>query len=168
MKQMITRKTKSTQGWKMIFPLLTLFLCLSCNKDDDDEVVNTVVPSFVKATIDGTQYTFNRIRVETNTVIEPDYTYVDLHVIANIEGDDTKQLEFSLEQNVAGTETIYFFYLMNADGEFDTDHTGAAFNTNVTTSTEHRITGTCSGILANVDNTNTITITDGSFDINYN
>lgn len=170
MKQMNASKTKRTaKGWKVIFPLLAFFLCLSCNKDDDDEQQTPVIPpvqSFLKVTIEGTEYTFNHFVVETQTVVEPDYTYVDLHVTASIEGDETKSIEFNLEQDVPGTETIYFFYLMS-DGEFDTDHTGAAFNTNVTTNSNRRIIGTCSGSLANVDNTDTIAIANGSFDISY-
>lgn len=153
---------------KLLVPAVFLLL-LSCSKDDDKAPEVTpipTVPSFLKATINGTSYNFNSFVVETQTVVEPDYTYVDLHVIAKIQGDETKRIEFNLEQDVAGSETIYFFYLFDSL-EYDTDHTGAAFNTLVTVNSNKRIIGTFSGTLADVDNSTTVEITNGSFDITY-
>ena len=162
-----TTLQKANQGWKFIFPLLALFLCLSCNKDDDEAPAPTPPPtSFLKVTIDGTEYNFNRFVVETETVVEPDYTYVDLHVIATIDGDDSKQIDFNLEQDVAGSETIYYFALTNGDEYFETDLPNAAFPTNVTVNANKHLVGTLSGTLVNAT-PETTTITNGSFDITY-
>ena len=155
---------------KLLLPILALLL-VACSSDDDQQapifVQPPVVPSFLKATINGTEYTFNTFEVETNTVVDPGHTYVDLNVTATINGDESKNIVFSLEQDVPGADTIYFFYLMNGADEFDTDHTGAMFNTNVTTNANKRIIGTFSGALAKFDNTSTAEITNGSFDISY-
>gem|GEM_PF-3559124 len=153
---------------KYLFPMFAALLFFSCSSDEDETfVMPPAPPSFLNATINGTAFVFNKFVVETVTVVEPDYTYVDLHVIASIQGDDSKSIEFNLEQDAPGTETIYFFYLMHGDEEFDTDHTGAAFNTNVTTNAGKRLIGTFSGALARFDDTSTAEITNGSFDISY-
>lgn len=153
---------------KYLFPLFATLLFVSCSSDKEDVfIAPQAPPSFLNATINGTPYVFDSFIVETVTVVEPDYTYVDLHVIASIAGDDSKSIEFNLEKDAPGTESIYFFYLMNGEEEFDTDHTGAAFNTNLTINANKRLVGTFSGALARFDDTSTAEVTNGSFDISY-
>lgn len=155
---------------KILFPLFAMLLFVSCSSDDDN--VPYIIPNpgpenTMKATIGGIEYTFDSFTVETITVVEPDYTYVDLHIFAKINGDNTKTIEFNMEQMQTGTETIYYFYHLNGDIEYTNDANPNAFNTNVLTSTAHNISGTFSGPLANFDDSETVTITNGSFNINY-
>lgn len=155
---------------KILFPIVAALLFFSCSSDEDQPYVPVLPPAgnnFLKATINGTEFTFDSFVVETMTVTDPDYSYVDLHVTATINTDDSKTIEFNLEQDVPGTESVYFFYLLHGGEEFDTDHTGAAFATNVTTNANKRIVGTFSGALARFDNSSTAEITNGSFDISY-
>ncbi|SCY79306.1 hypothetical protein [Flavobacterium caeni] len=155
---------------KILFPIVAALFIVSCSSDETSVYVPTIpTPSTntLKATINGTEYTFDTFQVDTQTHTTPDHTYVDLEVRATISTDATKEISFSLEQDVPGTETIYFFYLMNGDEEFDTDHTGAAFTHNVTTNANKHIVGTFSGALARFDNSSTAEITNGSFDIKY-
>ncbi|MFT3793174.1 hypothetical protein [Flavobacterium sp.] len=158
----------ATLSKKLVLPVLAFFLLLSCSKDDDKAPEITpipTVPSFLKVTIGGTVYNFNKFTVQETTVVEPDYTYVDMTVTATIVGDDTKEFTFSLEKNVPGPETIYYFYYYNGT-EFDTDHDGE-FNANVTVNAGNRIIGTFSGTLGNFDGGETIQLQNGSFDITY-
>lgn len=166
----ITNQKRSIRNWKMIIPLLTLFLCLSCNKDDDsDGEVPTIptIPSFVKVKIGETQYTFNQFVVETQTVVEPDYSYVDLMVTGKIAGDDSKEMIMSLEQDATGTDVIYYFYVRDGEIEYNTDTTLEMFPTNVEINANKRIIGTFSGPLKNFDETQTIQLQNGTFDITY-
>lgn len=161
-------KKISAFGKQLLMPALVFLLLLSCSKDDDKAPEMTpipTVPSFLKVTIDGTTYNFNKFTVQETTVVEPDYTYVDLTVTATIVGDETKEFTFSLEKDVTGPETIYYFYYYNGT-EFDTDHDGA-FNANVTLNAGRRIIGTFSGTLGNFDGGETIQLQNGSFDITY-
>ncbi len=156
-------------GRQILLPALVFFLLLSCSKDDDSDpgiipVPIPAVPSFLKVTIDGTQYTFDRFVVEQHTVVEPDHSYVDLKVTATIVADPTKQIIFNLEQNVPGTETVYYFYINNNEVEYDVNTT---FSTNVTVNANKRIIGTFSGSLDNFDASQTIELQSGSFDISY-
>lgn len=171
MKQMNASKTKRTQGWKIIFPLLAIFLCLSCNKDDDEPAAPTIptIPNFVKMTIGGTQYTFDHFVVETQTVTEPDFSYVDLKVIGTMANDDTKEIIFNLEQDVTGSETIYYFYFRDneVEYEYDAEVPNPAFATNVDINANRRIIGTFSGTLSNFDNTANVAVQNGSFDVTY-
>lgn len=163
-----TRRKTFAFSKKIIFPFIALLLLLSCSKDDDstpDITPIPTVPSFLKVTIGGTPYKFDKFVVETQTVVEPDYTYVDLTVTASMRNDETKEITFSLEKDVPGAETIYYFYLFNGS-EYDTDHDGA-FNTNVTINSNKRIIGTFSGTLGNFNGLETIELQNGSFDISY-
>lgn len=157
---------------KILFPIVAALFFVSCSSDKDSVYVPPVVTppastNTLKATINGTAYTFDTFVVETETHTTPDHTYVDLIVSATISTDPTKEISFSLEKDVPGTDTIFFFYLHDGTAGFDTDHVGAAFNTNVTTNEGKRIIGTFSGALANVDNTSTLEVSNGSFDIKY-
>jgi hypothetical protein len=93
-------------------------------------------------------------------------TYVDLYIKGSIADDPGKLLEFKLEKDVPGTNTIYYLYAMH-NGEFDSDQSGSDLITNVTANANRNIKGTFHGILTNVDNTANINITSGSFDITY-
>ncbi len=157
---------------KFLLPIVATLLFVSCSSDDDNVYVPPVTPpastNFLKATIDGTEYTFDTFNVETETHTEPDFTYTDLHVTASISNDSSKEIVFSLEQNVVGsTDVIFFFYLLNNEEEFDTDHVGETFVHNVTVNADRRIAGTFSGALARFDESGTVQITNGSFDIKY-
>lgn len=168
-----TPRKIAAMGRQMLLPALVFLLLLSCSKDDDSEpgIVPVPVPppastNFLKATIGGTEYNFDRIIVDTETVIDGSESYVDLNVTATINDDPTKEIIFNLEQDVPGTETIYYLYLQNNGTEYDTDH-DAIFNTNVTTNANKRIIGTFSGTLGNFDGGETIEIQSASFDISY-
>lgn len=165
-----TPRKIAAMGRQILLPALVFFLLLSCSKDDDSEpgIIPVPVPpaatSFLKATIGGTQYTFDKFVVETQTVVEPDYTYVDLKVTASIVDDPTKEIIFNLEQDVPGNETVYYFYIKDNEIEYDQ---GTAFSTNVTLNADKRIIGTFSGTLGNFDDSQSIELQNGSFDISY-
>ena len=165
-----TRTKTMAFSKKIIFPFIALLLLLSCSKDDDAAPEVTpipTVPSFLKVTIGGTPYKFDKFVVETQTVVEPDYTYVDLTITASIRNDETRQIIFNLEKEVPGPATIYYFYLLdNAGSEYDTDHE-SAFSTYVTVNSNKRIIGTFSGTLGNFNGLETVELQNGSFDISY-
>ena len=153
---------------KIIYSLFAMLILASCSSDDDNTplvIANPGPENTLKATIDGTQYIFNSFVVETVTYTEPGNSYVDLHVTAKILGDDSKTIEFDLEKNVAGPESLYYFKYLSGDSEYNND--SGNFNTNLTSSTDNNIAGTFSGSLSNFDNSETLTFTSGSFNINY-
>lgn len=155
---------------KHILSLIAVTLLFSCSSDDDSTPVAVEPPaptSFLKVTIGGTEYNYNKFVIETETVVDGPDSYVDLHVIANIVGDESKAIVFNLEQDVAGPDSIYFFYLLNAGGEFDNDHASATLVTNLTKNSNRNIVGTFSGTLSNFDDTETVQMTNGSFNITY-
>lgn len=157
---------------KILLPVILTLFFAACSSDKESVYVPPVVTppastNFLKATVNGTEYTFDAFNVETETHTTPEYTYVDLHVTATMANDNSKKIQFSLEQDVVGTDIIYFFYFMNGEDEFDTDHTGANFMHTLTTNADRHIIGTFSGALAKFDNTSTVEVTNGSFDIKY-
>jgi hypothetical protein len=152
---------------KYLFPLVAALFFLSCSSDEDTvNVVPMPTPTFLRATIAGTPYEFDDIVVDTETHTSGEVTYVDLYVKATLVGDPTKQLQFKLEKDVPGTDTVYFFYL-NFDDEYDSDQSGSDLATNVTSNANRNIKGTFSGVLTNFTSTQNISIANGSFDISY-
>lgn len=154
---------------KLLLPLVAV-LAFGCSSDKDESPQIVLPPSTntLKATINGTAYTFDKIIVETQTITDEGYTYVDLHVTASINGDETRSIEFNCEQNVAGTESTYWFYAYHDfDFDYDYEETDVTFANNITINSDRRLVGTFSGTLDNYENTEQITITNGSYDLTY-
>lgn len=145
-------------------------LAFGCSSDKDETPQIVLPPSSntFKATINGTEYNFNKILVETQSMTVDGYSYVDLHVVASINGDDTRRIEFNCEQDVPGLETTYWFYAYHDfDYDYDYEETDVTFSNNVTVNSNRRLVGTFSGTLDTYDDTEQITITNGSYDLTY-
>lgn len=151
---------------KHLLSLITVVLLFSCSSDDDSAPTAPppVVTDFLKVTIAGTEYTFDRFFIETAAVAPEGY--IDLIVEATISTDASKKIIFKLEKDVPGTETIYYFYYKNGLDEYDTGENMASFSTNVTKNSDYKLIGTFSGIIA-MEGAENLQLTNGSFDITY-
>ena len=117
------------------------------------------------AKINGVAKTFNTVVVNENvqnagTVDE----YTELTVTGAIGTSTTEIITFNLDKGDLGSNAIYYF-TYTKDGEF---YQGTSMATNVTTNSNgKKLVGNFSGDVTNNSFTNTLTFTEGSFNIQY-
>jgi hypothetical protein len=145
----------------LLFSTLLLVLIFpSCSDSSDD-----APPSVVTARIDGVDYTFNTVNVDTETHTEGDFTYTDVIVTASIDNNPDNRISFIAEQGVIGLDASWYFaYFLNETAHPATDD--LVFS--VTESTNHRLVGSFQGtVQEDVEPFNIVTIENGTFNIHY-
>jgi len=140
--------------------LSLVFIFPSCSSDDSD-----APPSTVSARIDGVDYTFNTINVDTETYTDNDQTYTDVIITASIDANPDNRISFIVEQGVTGVDASWYFtYFLNDTAHLKTD----SFQTIVTESNQHRVVGTFSGtVQADEEPFNTLEVENGTFNVHY-
>src|SRR6478672_3671967 len=114
--------------------LLLVLIFPSCSDSSDGDTP----ASTVTAKIDGVDYTFNTINVDTETF----EGYTDVIITASINSNPNNRISFIVEQGQLGLDASYYFsYFFNETAHPKTEN----FQTNVTESTNHRVVGTFSG-----------------------
>ncbi|HEX9981067.1 MAG TPA: hypothetical protein VGB50_10945 [Flavobacterium sp.] len=139
-----------------VFFLLGIFASCSSDEDSDPKSVLT-------ARINGTEYTFNTIHVDQ--VHYPAEGYTDLEVTASIDNNPIRTITFIVAENSLGTHvTWYFTYFLHQSPYQKVEE---AFNIDVTENSGARLKGTFSGEVHDTESGETLTITDGTFNITY-
>ncbi|MBD3581456.1 hypothetical protein [Flavobacterium selenitireducens] len=146
---------------------ITLFLfmaCLpliSCSSDDSSDGQST---RKIKATIDGTPYTFNTVSVGTQEFTDNGFTYTDVTITGSIDNDPSKTISIIMMQGETGNDASWYFGLQEGEREFQKN---GSFSTVVSESTNNFVKGTFSGTVVATDDGETKVITDGSFEATY-
>lgn len=133
----------------------------SCSSDDDKADVN-----FIRAKFDNVEMKFNIINVQiTPEMTDPDtnYTYKDIIVTATMNSDATKTLIMTSEYNVTDIDEIWRFSYNNNGVVYELNEDN--FSSEIAQNSGGRFKGTFHGSLTG--SSETIVITDGSFDIIY-
>ena len=143
--------------------MMAVLVFPSCSSDDDSNNNNN--NSVVTARIDGVEYNYNTINVDTETYTDGGQTYTDVIVTASIDNNPNNRISFIAEQGVLGLDASWYFsYFLNDTAHPKTEN----FQVNVTQSTNNRLVGTFAGdVQADVEPFDIIEITNGTFDITY-
>lgn len=143
--------------------LLLLFVAVApfigCSSDDKDQAGR-----HIKATIDGTTYTFNTVTVATQEYTEGDFTYTDVTLTGSIDNDPSKTISIVAMQGETGPDASWFFGHYEDGVEFLKDD---SFETIVTENTTNFIKGTFTGTVVSTQDGSTKTVTNGSFEAAY-
>ena len=147
---------------KKLLLLCTLVLVLifpSCSSDSEN------TPSVVTARIDGVDYVFNTVNVDTETYTEEGFTYTDVIVTASINSDPSNRISFIVEQHVLGLDASWYFaYFLNETAHPRMDD----FQVSVTQNTNNRLVGSFAGqVQADEEPFNVVDIEAGTFNITY-
>lgn len=144
--------------------LLLLIACLpfvSCSSDDGPGGQSG---RKMKATIDGTTYTFNTVSVGTQEFTEGDFTYTDVTITGSIDNDPSKTISIVMMQGETGNDASWYFGLHENGEEFLKND---SFSTIVSESTNNFVKGTFAGTVVSEEDGETKVITDGSFEATY-
>jgi hypothetical protein len=145
----------------LVCAFVAVLIFPSCSSDDDGPNDTSVVT----ARINGVDYTFNTVNVDTETFTEGGFTYTDVIVTASIDSNPDNRISFIVEQGVTGLDASYYFaYFLN-----ETAHPKIEpFMTAVTKNTSNRLEGSFSGqVQADEAPFEIIDIENGTFDISY-
>lgn len=143
---------------------LLLFLAAlpfsSCSSSDDNDQTGR----HIKATIDGTAYTFNTITINTDEYTEGDFTYTDVTMTGSVNNDPTRTISIVVMEGATGDDASWYFGHHEEGEEFVKDD---AFSTIVSENAARRIKGTFAGVVVSQEDGSTKTITNGSFEVTY-
>jgi hypothetical protein len=144
----------------LIGTLMLILIFPSCSSDGSDPE-----PDVVTARINGVDYIFNTVNVDTETYTEDDITYTDVIVTASINANPDNRISFIVEQGVLGLDASWYFtYFLNETAHLKMD----GFQTSVTENTQNRLVGTFAGqVQADEAPFEIIDIENGTFDITY-
>ena len=153
---------------KKIFLFFTLFVFAflsSCDSKDNDDSQST---NFLKATINGIEVIFDIIKVERKFYSE-DGGYYELEITASKSGDASKILNFTIEDQVTGTETCYFFQYTDNEVYYSIDPSSidTSLILDITENVSNKIKGTFSGTIPEYEGSGSVEVSGGSFDIVY-
>lgn len=147
----------------LFLAFLSLGIFLSCSSDDGNSGESPAPQNTFTTKINGVQKNFSSIQVVP--VYDPVEDYTDLEVTATIAGSPPTTLEMSLEKDNAEAGSVYYFAYTENDISYESTET---FSVILTQNSDNKLKGTFSGTLADPDDPmNTITVTDGVFDIKY-
>lgn len=147
-----------------IIPILFLFTFSSCS-DNDDDTPSTDVSNTVSATIDGEVVEFSNLVItkQSYTDDETGFEWTDIKVLGYNTQNELNAVEFIAEEGLLGAESIWRFNI-TING-FTYVQNNSAFTTLVTESNENKLKGTFSGVLTEPNNGQTITVSNGIFDV---
>ncbi|MBC8884425.1 hypothetical protein H9X57_16765 [Flavobacterium piscinae] len=143
------------------------FLTLSCS-DNDDSTPPIIETNSISANIDGQVIKFSNLVItkQDYTNDETGFEWTDIRILGYNSENTLNIIEFIAEEGLVGAESIWRFNI-TING-FTYMQNNSAFTTLVTESTENKLIGTFSGILTEPNNGQTISITNGSFNIEHN
>ncbi|RZJ67606.1 MAG: hypothetical protein EOO50_04825 [Flavobacterium sp.] len=146
---------------KITFLLFIAALPLvSCSSSDDKDQVGR----HIKATIDGTAYTFNTLTVSTDEYTEGDFTYTDVTMTGSVNNDPAKTVSIVVMEGATGNDASWYFGHHHDGEEFLKDD---SFSTIISENAGRRIKGTFSGNVVSNEDGEIKTITNGSFEVTY-
>lgn len=148
-------------------PICLLFLTLSCS-DNDDSTPPIIETNSISANIDGQVIKFSNLVItkQDYTNDETGFEWTDIRILGYNSENTLNVIEFIAEEGLLGAESIWRFTITINGYTYVQDN--SAFTTLVTERTENKLKGTFSGILTEPNNGQTITITNGTFNIEHN
>ncbi|MGB0896826.1 MAG: hypothetical protein ACPGU9_06605 [Flavobacteriaceae bacterium] len=160
---------------KIIFVLVCCSLSfISC---EDDNSVNTRTPdSSLSAKIDDIVYVFDDISVVRTPYEDGGVAYVDVYVTAKISSDANREFQFYIDELLVGeNEILYFMFekdqVLYEFSDYQPSDDTASMTSMISENNGSRLKGTFSGNLTNYNTTTmsyeTITVSNGSFDVRY-
>ena len=150
----------------LIIPIFFLFTVSSCS-DSDDDIPSVVELNTVSATIDGEDVDFENLVItkQPYTDEETGFEWTDVKVLGYNTQNALNAIEFIAEEGLLGAESIWRFNITINGFTYVQDN--SAFTTLVTESTENKLKGTFSGVLTEPNNGQTITVSNGVFNIDH-
>ena len=150
----------------LIIPILFLFTVSSCS-DEDDNIPSTVESNSVTASINGELIKFENLVItkQPYTNEETGFEWTDIKVLGYNTQNTLNAIEFIAEEGLMGAESIWRFNITVNGFTYVQDN--SAFTTLVTESSENKLKGTFSGVLTEPNNGQTITVTDGIFEVDH-
>ena len=160
------KTNKNMRTILLIIPILFLFTISSCS-DNDDDIPSTVESNTVTATIDGEIIKFSNLVItkQPYTNDETGFEWTDIRVLGYNTENTLNAIEFIAEEGLLGAESIWRFNITINGFTYVQDN--SAFTTLVTESTENKLKGTFSGVLTEPNNGQTITISNGAFNVDH-
>ncbi|ESU26623.1 hypothetical protein FLJC2902T_25970 [Flavobacterium limnosediminis JC2902] len=142
----------------LFLAILSVSFFSSCSKDDDSNNSTPTPEGFVSAKINGVQKNFTVIDVD---VIEyPEYT--DVEITAHLNNDPSNTFELNLTRD---SGEIYFVQYSEIENYYQPSET---FTITINENTTNKLKGTLTGTMNHSFNIlEPITVTEGTFDINY-
>ncbi|TGN22932.1 hypothetical protein [Empedobacter tilapiae] len=158
----------------LMVTLVTLFT-FSCSNDDDsgNGDVNNPKNSYLKATIDGKEKTFNTIVVNKKYIEYNDGEKVTLlQVTASIDNNPTEKITFALREGQIGSDALGYdggdMFAYYKDNIHYTNMAIGDFSYIINKNSDNKIEGTFSGLLYNNYNSSDFKeFTKGEFKIQY-
>ena len=150
----------------LIIPILFLFTVSSCS-DEDDNIPSTVESNSVTASINGELIKFENLVItkQPYTNEETGFEWTDIKVLGYNTQNTLNAIEFIAEEGLMGAESIWRFNITVNGFTYVQDN--SAFTTLVTESSGNKLKGTFSGVLTEPNNGQTITVTDGIFEVDH-
>lgn len=150
----------------LIIPILFLFTVSSCS-DEDDNIPSTVESNNVTAKINGELIKFENLVItkQPYTNEETGFEWTDIKVLGYNTQNELNAIEFIAEEGLMGAESIWRFNITVNGFTYVQDN--SAFTTLVTESSGNKLKGTFSGVLTEPNNGQTITVTDGIFEVDH-
>ena len=151
----------------LLFFVVVSMGLISCSSDDNSGEMN----ANLTVTIDGERKVFNTIVVDAYDNPEGEFSFRS--VTATINNDPTELITFSISNFSKGSGAMQDIqYILNG-GSYSLMSNEANFSSVVEESKEGRMKGVFTGALTKIDfvdnefETIKVTLTEGSFDINY-
>lgn len=146
-----------------IYILLFSFLLASCSTDDEPTPLPVAESSTITFKVNGVQKIYTSV-----AVTESIYTFEDLSVpsysILATTDDDGEFVAIQVRRDYTGSEGIYQFLYVNGNGNHNLTE---EFLMNITANDGGNLAGTFSGPLQLTGTETGVTITEGSFNINF-
>jgi hypothetical protein len=150
----------------LLIPICFLLSLTSCS-DNDDESTPIIESNTVTALINGEVIKFENLVITKQPYVnqETGFEWTDIRVLGYNTENSLNVIEFIAEEGLLGAESIWRFNITINGFTYVQDN--SAFTTLVTESTENKIIGTFSGILTEPSNGQTITVTNGVFNVDH-
>ena len=143
-----------------LFLFLAMLPFLSCSSDDG----GSGNKRRMKATIDGTVYTFNTFTIEQIPYNDNGFVYTDVHITGSVDNDPAKTVSIVVMKGKVGNDASWYF---GHSDDFEVFVKDEDFVTNVSESTDSFVKGTFSGNVVSETDGEVRTVTNGEFELQY-
>jgi len=144
----------------LFLAMLSFSLFSSCSNNDDSNDTTPTPDDVFTAKINGVQKNFT----VTNVAVIEYEGYTDIEITAKMSGDPTNTFELNLTRDSGEV----FFVQYSEIGNYYQPSPLESFSVNIGENTANKLKGTFSGtMLETSDASNTVTVTNGAFDIYY-